>query len=236
MAAALATASPRAIGLTPREAALAVLERASRPFAVYCIRSGNDFTVVAELSQSSIQAGRWKQGADVEAVASDADGRLLGRGQGRIDAGAYATTIRLSVESGGSASHVSVSVRGGGEKPADDWVKLYPPSGRLVAEPLAYRSASRITRRPVAAFEFARSERVRIEWPELAPLDRRQARLLNRAGKILLPTLPLTTDDARRTAIVDIGLTNLPHGDYLFELVVGAGDPNESHLLAIRIR
>jgi hypothetical protein len=84
MAAALATASPRAIGLTPREAALAVLERASRPFAVYCIRSGNDFTVVAELSQSSIQAGRWKEGADVEAVASDADGRLLGRGQGAL--------------------------------------------------------------------------------------------------------------------------------------------------------
>ena len=215
---------------------MAILERASRPFAVYCIRSGNDFTVVAELSQSSIQAGRWKQGADVEAEASAADGRLLGKGRGHIDAGAYATTIRLSVESSAWVSHVSVSVRGGGETPADDWVKLYPPTGRLVGEPLAYRSASRVTRRPVAAFEFARNQRIRIEWPELAPLDHREARLLNRAGKILLPRLPLSADETRRTAIVDIGLANLPHGDYLFELVAGAGDLTESHLLAIRIR
>jgi hypothetical protein len=188
------------------------------------------------LAQSSIQAGRWKEGADVEAEASAADGRFLGKGRGHIDAGAYATTIRLSVESSAWVSHVSVSVRGGGETPADDWVKLYPPTGRLVGEPLAYRSASRVARRPVAAFEFARNQRVRIEWPELASLDHREARLLNRAGKILLPRLPLSADETRRTAIVDIGLANLPHGDYLFELVAGAGDLTESHLLAIRIR
>jgi hypothetical protein len=224
------------MGQTPREAALAILERASRPFAAYCARSRNDLTVVAELTASSIQAGRWKEGADVEAVASAADGRHVAKGQGHIDAGTYATMIRLPIESGAAPAHVSVSVRGSGEKPADDWVKIYPPSGKLLGDPLAYRSASRITTRPVAAFEFARNERVRIEWPELAPLDRREARLLDRAGKVLLPSLAVSADAGRAMTVVEMALTNLPHADYLFELVAGAGDVSESHLLAVRIR
>jgi hypothetical protein len=224
------------MGQTPREAALAILERASRPFAAYCARSGKDLTVVAELSAASIQAGRWKDGADVEAVASTADGSPVAKARGRIDAGAFATTITIPLEAGASPAHVSVTVHGGDEKPADDWVKIYPPSGRLVGDPLAYRSASRITTRPVAAFEFARNERVRVEWPELAPVDRREVRLLSRAGKVLLPDLPVTADAAHHAAVMEIGLSNLPHGDYLFELVAAAGTQTESHLLAIRIR
>ncbi|PYR91972.1 MAG: hypothetical protein DMF84_15445 [Acidobacteria bacterium] len=230
----IAALAPIARAQTPREAALAILERASRPFAAYCARSGNDLTVVAELSSSSIQAGRWKDGADVEAVASAADGRRIGSGGGRIEPGAYATSIRLTLDGSAPLSHVSVTMRGSGEKPADDWVKIYPPSGKLVADPLAYRSASRINTRPVAAFEFARNERVSIMWPELAPLDRREARLLDRSGKVLLASLPVT--ELRGMAVVEMGLSNVPHGDYLFELVAGAGDVAESHLLAIRIR
>jgi hypothetical protein len=228
--------APLVRGQTPREAALAILERASRPFGAYCARSRQAVTVVVELSLASIQAGRWKDGAEVEAVASAADDRHLAKAHGRIDPGAYATTMRLPLESGALPSHVSVSLRGSGEKPADDWVKLYPPSGTLVGDPLAYRSASRITTRPVAAFEFARNERLRIEWPELAPLDRREARLLDRAGKVLLPALPVTADRERGMAVVEIGLSNLPHADYLFELIAGAGSVTESHLLAVRIR
>lgn len=232
----VASLALHAAAQTPRETALAILERASRPFAAYCIRSGKDLTVVAELSSASIQAGRWKDGADVDVVASAADGREVAKGQGRIDAGAYATTIRLPLEGGVWPGVVSISVRGSGEKPADDWVKLYPPSGTLVGDPLAYRSAARIAPRPVAAFEFARNERVRIEWPELAPLDRREARLLDRGGRVLLASLPVTAENARSMAIIEIGLSNLPHGDYLFELIAGAANVTESHLLAIRVR
>jgi hypothetical protein len=219
---------------TPREAALAILERASRPFAAYCIRTGNELTIITELSASSIQAGRWKEGADVEAVASTADDTPIGKAHGRIDPGAYAATIKLPIADGASPAHVSISLRGAGEKPADDWVKLYAPSGTLVGDPIAYRSASRISTRPVAAFEFARNERIRVEWPELAPLDRRQVRLLDRGGRVLLASLPLTAEHG--TTVIEMGLSNLPHADYLFELVAGAGSATESHFLAIRIR
>ncbi len=224
---------PTARAQTPREAALAVLERASRPFATYCARNGNDLTVVAELSASSIQAGRWKEGADVEVVVSSQNGRLAS-GKGRIEPGTYATTVRVPVASGASPSHVSVSLRANGEAPADDWVKLYPPSGTLVGEPIAYRSASRIATRPVAAFEFARNERLRIEWPELGSVDRRESRLLDRTGRVLLNELPLTHE--RNQAIVDMSLSGLPHGDYVIELAASAGTVTEHHMLAIRIR
>jgi hypothetical protein len=158
----------------------------------------------------------------------------VAKARGRIDAGAYATTIRLPLASGASPAHVSISVRGGGEQPADDWVKLYPPSGTLVGDPLAYRSASRISTRPVAAFEFARNERLRIEWPELTPLDRREVRLLDRGGRVLVDRLPVTAE--RGLSVVEMGLSNVPHGDYLFELVASAGSVSEQHFLAVRIR
>jgi hypothetical protein len=169
-------------------------------------------------------------------VASAADGSPLAKAHGRIEAGTYATTMKLPLEEGATPAHVSISVRGANDKPADDWVKIYPPSGNLVGDPLAYRSASRIATRPVAAFEFARNERVRVEWPELAPIDRREARLLSRAGKVLLTGLPMMADAAHHAAVLEMGLSNLPHGDYLFELVAGAGSVTESHLLAVRIR
>ena len=57
--------------------------------------AGKALTVVAELSAASIQAGRWKDGADVEVVAVAADGSPAGERRGaRIEPGAYAAAIR----------------------------------------------------------------------------------------------------------------------------------------------
>ena len=102
---------------------------------------------------------------------------------------------------------------------------------------MAYRSASRLAARPIGAFEFARNERIRIEWPVLAAsLDRREVRLLDHAGKPLPVEIPLSEDSPRKLLTVDVSLSGLPHGDYLFDLTVGPGATTEDHLLAIRIR
>jgi len=82
-----------------------------------------------------------------------------------------------------------------------------------------------------------RNERIRVEWPVLAStLDRREARLLDRTGKPLPVDLPLSEDPAKKVVTLDMSLSGLPRGDYLFELTVGAGAATERHLLAIRIR
>src|SRR5215471_12272380 len=139
---------------TPREAALTILERANRPFVPYVAAAGKNLTVVAELSPASIQAGRWKDGADVNVQAIGANGEPIATAKGRIEVGGYSVAIPLTV-GGEWPSRVTIALRANGERPMDDWVKLEPSHGTLVGEPVAYRAASRIAPRPVAAFEFA---------------------------------------------------------------------------------
>jgi hypothetical protein len=193
-------------------------------------------TAVAELSASSIQAGRWKMGAEVEVVAVGADGSPLATARGKIDAGAYATAIRIPLAAGVRPARVSVRLRAAEERDADDWIKLDPPASTLVGDPLVFRSANRITTRPVAAFEFARNERIRVEWPVLATLDRREARLLDRSGKPLPVEIPLAEDPATHAAVVEMSLSGLGRGDFLIELTVQGGAATDRRLLAIRVK
>jgi VWFA-related protein len=224
-----------ATAVSPREAALTILERANRPFVPYVAAAGKALTVVVELPAASIQAGRWKDGADVDVRAIGANDAPLASAKGRIEAGTYSVAVPLAV-SGAWPARVTISLRGTGERPADDWVKLEPPSGTLAGEAVAYRSGSRVAPRPVAAFEFARSERLRAEWAVLAPLDRREVRLLDRNGKPLPVELPVSEDPAKQTLVMEMSLSGLPRGDYLIELTAGSGATIEHRLLAIRIK
>jgi VWFA-related protein len=111
-----------------------------------------------------------------------------------------------------------------------------PVTYTLVGEPKAFRSTSRSIPEPVTAFEFARNERLRVEWPVLASLDRREVRLLTKAGKPLPVDLPLAEDTARSVAIVEMSLSAFIPGEYQIELTVGAGAVKETRVLAIRVK
>lgn len=225
-----------AAAAAPRETALAGLERASRPFAAYAAISGTTMTVVAELSGASIQAGKWKDGADVEVTASGAGGEPMGAARGRIEAGTYAAVVPAPLGGTARPSRVSVALRSSGEAPAMDWLIVPPEASAFVGDPIAYRSASRIVKRPVAGFEFARNERITVEWPVLAPLDRREVRLLDRRGAVLPLELPLAEDVGRNLLVVDMSVSGFGKGDYLIELTIGRGETVERRLLAIRIK
>ena len=228
-------AAPSAATVSPREAALIILERANRPFVPYVAAAGKTLTVVAELSAASIQAGRWKEGADVTVRAVGPSDEPLASAKGRLEPGTYSVAIPLTV-SGAWPARVTIALSAPGERPADDWVKLEPPSGMLVGEPTAYRSGSRVAARPVAGFEFARNERIRAEWPVLASLDRREVRLLDRSGKPIAVELPLAEDPAKKALVVEMSLSGIVRGDYLIELTAGSGAALERRLLAIRIK
>ena len=225
-----------AAGPSPIEVALTVLERGSRPFALYTAMAPAQLTVVAELSAASIQAGRWKDGADVEVETVGADGGAMARARGRIEAGNYATTIAVPLTASAHPARVSVRLVATGAPAADDWAKLPEARATFVADPVAYRSSSRSPRRPVAVFDFARNERIRVEWPVLATLERREVRLLDRSGRALPVDLPLAEDAEQKQLVLDMALSGLGRGDYLIELTTGAGSAVERGLLAIRIR
>jgi VWFA-related protein len=218
-----------------RETALAILERANRPFAAYTAIAGNQLTVVAELSAASIQSGRWKDGADVEVATAAADGAAMGTARGRIEPGSYAASIRMPFDAARAPARVTVRLSGSGA-PVEDWLKIEETAGALIGGAVAFRSGSRVALRPVAGFEFARNERIRVEWPVLGSLDRREVRLLDRNGKPLPVDLPLAEDTAARAVVVEMSLSGLPRGDYLIELTAGAGSVTERRLVALRIK
>jgi hypothetical protein len=89
---------------------------------------------------------------------------------------------------------VNVKVTAGSERLEDRATIESASSGPLLGEPIAYRAAPgpRSPIRPVADFQFRRTERVHVEWPMLKPLDQRQARLLGKNG------LPLAVAITRR--------------------------------------
>jgi len=70
----------------------------------------------------------------------------------------------------------------------------------------------------------------------LAPLDRREARLLDRNGKPLPVELPLAEGAGGKALVLEMSLSGLPRGDYLIELTAGSGGTIERRLLAIRIK
>jgi hypothetical protein len=83
-----------------------------------------------------------------------------------------------------------------------------------------------------------RSDRLRVEWPVLAPLDRRAARLLDRKGQPLSIALPVSENDlgSRRVLVTELALAPLTRGEYLVELVASGAAATERKLLALRVR
>src|SRR5439155_26463622 len=96
--------------------------------------------------------------------------------------------------------------------------------------PIVYRAASgpRSPLRPVADFQFRRTERVHIEWPVLGALDTRQARLRGRTGQPLAVSVTVSEPPSGEPALAaDVNLAPLAPGDYVIEVTAGAGGVNE---------
>jgi hypothetical protein len=109
----------------------------------------------------------------------------------------------------------------------------------LLGDAVAYRGTSspRAPVRPVADFQFRRTERVRLEWPASAPLETMTARLLDRKGEPLaIPLTPVDASAAGRSAVsVDLLLTPLTDGTYVVELTAAQGGRSEIRYVAIKV-
>ena len=89
----------------------------------------------------------------------------------------------------------------------------------------------------IAAFQFRRTERVRIEWPALQAIESHQARLLDRTGKPIAIPLTTTNRDNGGTPMVatDLNLAPLSNGDYLIEVTAKSGEKSQTEVVAIRV-
>jgi VWFA-related protein len=231
------------------EAAIGVLSRLrdSAEILTYGIADQSELTVVAEIPGTQIAAGRWTQGGELNVVATGPGGEALGNGTAKIDAASRGALVRLPLPADAKGPwRVSVVVSSGGDRLEDRVSVDRGMLGKLLNKPVVYRAAPgpRSPLRPVADFQFRRTERVHVEWPEIKALDQHQARLLNKSGQPVPVALTLTerprdgqgaAGDAPTALALDLNLAPLGPGDYVIDVTAGAGTEVERRLLAIRV-
>jgi VWFA-related protein len=101
----------------------------------------------------------------------------------------------------------------------------------LIGEPIAYRLAPRQRPEHASTREFERTDRLLVEWPVLAALDRREVRLLDRLGKPLPADVPLSEDETRHVIRVELTLSAFARGEYAIELTASGGAATEQRRL-----
>ena len=109
-----------------------------------------------------------------------------------------------------------------------------PPA--VIGPPTAYRVSRAQPIEKVTLLEFVRGDRLRVEWPVLAALDRREARVLDSAGKPLALDLPVAEKDDGKTLVVELPLAPFGRGSYAVELTAGAGGKTERRRLTFMMK
>lgn len=240
--AALRTPKPPAVaaGPSPIDAALGELSRL-RPSAFVLAHGsaiGADLAVVAEIAAAPIEVGRWKNGGDIQVIVSNQAGDTVGTGNGRIEPGARGTIVRVPA-AGGGPWQALVRLRSAGESDQFDRTTIVRAERGLLGNPLMFRAtpAPNSPLRPVAAFQFRRSERIHADLAILKPLDRRDARMLDIKGQPLAVPVTLSERDVNGspTLGLDLNLAPLTAGDYVIEITAGAGSATDLKMLAIRV-
>ena len=235
--AAAAAAAPPSAG----QMALSALSRVSPSSRLnaYGTVIGNEAAIVAEISAAEIESGRWKQGADVDVLFSSKTGGEPVGLKARIEPGTRSALVRVPTDASPGPWQAVVRMRGEDNTTDSDTVSIEKPAGALLGKPLAYRAASAAASayKPLAAFQFRRTERVRFEWPVMQPLETHGARLLDRAGKPIAIPLETTTKDAGAVTMLTTTLNLAPfsNGDYLIEVNAKAGEKTETQVVAIRV-
>jgi VWFA-related protein len=220
------------------DAALAELKRL-RPSAVLHTRGtivGDELVITSELTAPQVEAGRWKEGGDLQIAVSGPSNEIMTTARGRLEPGARAAVVRIPLNKGTGPFSASVRMRNPTEGSAEDGVTVARRSG-LLGDPLLFRLMTPTNARPAASVEFRRTERIQIRWPVLGAVDSREGRILGRDGVPLelLPKMSDLDDTGTRYLVADLNLAPLTAGEYIVEVTATSAGKSESAHLAIRV-
>ena len=81
-----------------------------------------------------------------------------------------------------------------------------------------------------------RTDRVRIEFPKLSPLDGRVARLLDARGQPLAVPVNVADDEPRARLILTLSLAPLTRGSYSIELTATASGLSDRRLVPMQVQ
>jgi hypothetical protein len=209
--------------------------RPSAELFTYGVPTPTDLAVVVELPGSAVLDVPWNRGADVQVSSGGSAAPVTGR----ITEGQRSVLIRVPRPEGPAPFRLTVKLTGSGAS-LTERVEIADSRSTVVGDPLIFRAtpAASSPLRPAADSQFYRTERLHVEWPILLPLDQRVARLLGRDGRPLAVPVNLTERDqaGQRVLAADLNLAPLAPGDYVVELVAGAGTSEARRYLPIRVR
>lgn len=212
--------------------------RPAAPFTAYGTAGAGVVAIVAEIAAAEIEGGRWKEGADVQVLLAEESGDTR-VAKGRIEPGARGTVIKVPVGSQAGPWQAMVRIAGSGQPSQTDSVTIARRAGTLLGDPIAYRAPASAAApwRPLAAFHFRRTERLRVEWPALADVTSHDARLLDRKGQPLEVPVTVTTsgEGTSKLVVATLNLAPLGIGEYVVELTARGGETVERELVAIRV-
>jgi hypothetical protein len=219
-------------------AALGVLARL-RPEAelfTYGVVTPEGVRLVAELPPSTGPTPEWDKGAEVQFTRTDQSGGapVIARMENAVRS-AMAFDDKTT---GDGPFRYSVRV-------SNPWIvvnermEVVNKKPTVVGEPILFRAAQSPSAplRPVANFQFWRTERIVVEWPLLAPLDNRSVRLLGRDGRPLQVPVTVTQREREGQPVLTAGLSlaALAPGDFVLELTATSGKESISRYVGIRV-
>lgn len=243
---AAAAAPPRPPGPTPIERALNDLARLRNDadlFVQGAVRGGT-LAVTVEVPLETATTGHWFEGADVEVWATSGEGATetpsTVNTTTQMRSGMRAAEVRLPLAAGDDGPWQVRAVVKRGAESIEDRSRITNETGSVFGQPLLYRAAAALAAPfiPVADRKFQRSERLRAEWMVASPASTGfRARLLHPTGNVLTYSPPVVSEERGTVTMarVEFPLSPLAAGDYLIELVAGAGADERSTLLAVRI-
>jgi hypothetical protein len=175
----------------------------------------------------------------VQAVVTTPSGEMAGSGRAKLDPGIRGVAVRVPI-TGAGPWHVQLRLKNGAdalETTAEVRPLSRPDASPLLGDPVVFRGDPGGVQpaRPVADFQFRRTERVHIEWTTRGQIDSRQARLLDRAGNAL-PIAVTVAEKPGSILAADLVLGPLGPGDYLIELSASGPAGSTRQLVAIRVQ
>ena len=235
---AASTAAASAPAVTASDTALAELKRL-RPAAVVHSRGtvmGEELVLTTELTAPEVEAGRWKEGGEIQIMLSGATGEVMTTARGRLEPGSRAAVIRIPLNGAPGPFSAAIRLRGATAGEAHDSVSVTRTTS-LFGDPLIFRFALPSISRPAGSVYFRRTERMQIRWPVTATLERRDARILGRDGVPLALAVSLSDQEEGGWTFVvaDLNLGPLTAGEYIIELNGTTDGKTETAMLAFRV-
>lgn len=236
-AAEMATMRAASAPVAPADIALAELKRL-RPGAVLHTRGtilGDELILTTELTAAEVEAGRWKDGGDVQIMVSQGAGNVLTTARAKLEPGARAAVARIPLK--GTAGPFDASIRlKGSTLEAQDSVTVNRRA-TIFGDPLLVRFALPGTPRPAGSVYFRRTERLQARWPVEHPIEQAAARVLGRDGVAIDLAVTVTDQEegGRRFLVADLNLAPLTQAEYILEIKGTVAGRTETALLAFRV-